>query len=451
MPKGHVFINVITKIINQGGTLEAIAAAIKQLIYNPVINGLLMDDDDEVLIEPDPNLDPDPKNPVCPMVVSVVCAADEEPGNYSDVPGCGRYIYSCKKRSGPPISCAVSPEMMLRYSACGISQASIALMKQCSPMTDSDDMKKMRTPECAGGGMPGSVNWANHTWTFKSGTQYSSILSRTDSAYLDFIAQKDKETRAGYFAGWEDGAGDQSQWQKFGIPKVSATQTSVTPTYPFEGYTLEGYRGGLYRLGGVWEACMNRLGNAPDRSIVQDDLRANRMPSWERLSSKGQTDTAACEREAGYTSGYEPWGPYPDMGSGSCPSSVLSLLGNDRSCHRMDFSFTDVMANTWSGAYMTSGMAGPYVLIQKSGSPDTALKNCNVAGERITMCTGSVTKPDPSAFNNDPDKCWNNGYKYNTTAKTCSYSSTAPPPVDTLHGRFGPRRRSSRPPSGPSS
>src|SRR3989344_4342215 len=69
-------INVITKIINQGGTLEAIAAAIKQLIYNPVINGLLIDDDDEVLIEPDPNLDP--KNPVCPMVVSVVCAADEE-------------------------------------------------------------------------------------------------------------------------------------------------------------------------------------------------------------------------------------------------------------------------------------------------------------------------------------------------------------------------------------
>ncbi len=281
----------------------------------------------------------------------------------------------------------------------------------------------------SGTGTPGSTNWVNHTWAFITGTQYSSILSRTDSVYADLIAAKDKETRAGYFGGWEDGAGDQLQWQKFGIPKVSATPTTVVGNPGGGASYLDSYRGGLYRLGGSWEACMNRLSNAPDRSLVQNDLRENREPAWGKLTPKGQTDTATCEREAGYTGGYVPPG---GGGFSSCPASVLTLLNNDMSCHRMDFSFSDTMAGTYSGAYMASGMSGPYVLIQKNGSPESTAKNCNTAGERISMCTGAVVRPEPSTFNSDADKCWNNGYKYDSVTKVCSYSSSAPPPVSTL-------------------
>lgn len=368
------------------------------------------------------------KRPLCPMVVSMACGLDEEPDRYEDFPGCGRYVYSCKKTKKdedpriacitkaetvigrfiadlarryvkgvlpqsfgktpevskigramldacgisienigvveelsdvktiiPPVSCYVSPDMEARFKKpeCAISEADITLMKSCKEIS-AEGKAKMAASGCNGLLSimpPGETNWVNHTWTFVNGTQYSSVLNRTDSIYADLIGQKDKEARAGYFAGWEDGAGDERQWQKFGIPKISATPTTS----------------------------------------INNPINVS-----------------------------------------SCPAPVLALLNNDTSCHRMDFSFSDSMAAIYSGAYMAGGMSGPYVLIQKNGLPESAVKNCNIAGERISMCSGSIAKPAPSTFNNDPDTCWNNGYKYDTSTKICSYSSSAPPPVSTI-------------------
>lgn len=374
------------------------------------------------------------KKQLCPLMPTIVCGSDEEPGEYKDIPGCGRYVLSCKKskkdedpriacvtrgettmgrfiadlarryvkgipppafgkapeisKAGRaaleacgvsignigvveessdvpikdtgsktilPLSCYVSPDAEARFRKpeCAISEADIGLMKSCKEIS-AEGKAKMALSGCNGLSSimpPGETNWVNHTWTFVNGTQYSFVLNRTDGIYTDLISQKDKEARAGYFAGWEDGAGDQQQWQKFGIPKISATP--ITP-------------------------------------IVNP------------------------------------------INVSSCPAPVLALLNNDTSCHRMDFSLSDTMAATYSGAYMAGGMSGPYVLIQKNGSPETGVKNCNTAGERISMCSGAIVRPEPSAFNNDADKCWNNGYKYDSTTKVCSYSSSAPPPVSTL-------------------
>lgn len=170
---------------------------------------------------------------------------------------------------------------------------------------------------------------------------------------------------------------------------------AAQPPSPGRSY-LDIYRGGLYKLGGVWEACMNRLGNAADRSLIQNDLRENREPSWGRLSAKGQIDTAICEKEAGYTSQYVPPGT-GGIGIGSCPAPVLTLLNNDTSCHRMDFSYSDSVMAAYSGAYMTAGMSGPYILIKKdgtsNGTPEGVVKNCTVASERISLCTGGSILP----------------------------------------------------------
>lgn len=71
--------------------------------------------------------------------------------------------------------------------------------------------------------------WSNKIWTFKDGTtKSSSILSRTDSEYTAFISGIESDCRAKYFAGWKSGAGDQTNWQGFGVPECSTTATATT-------------------------------------------------------------------------------------------------------------------------------------------------------------------------------------------------------------------------------
>jgi len=76
-------------------------------------------------------------------------------------------------------------------------------------------------------------NWVNKTWRFADGTtQYSSILSRTDSEYTTFIDGVYASCQGKYFSGWKSGAGDQSNWREFGVPSCSSTQsTASSPTY----------------------------------------------------------------------------------------------------------------------------------------------------------------------------------------------------------------------------
>lgn len=101
-----------------------------------------------------------------------------------------------------------------------------------------------------------STNWVNHTWKFKDGSsQYSSILSRTDSEYTSFIASVDAATPTGYFGGWKAGGGDQSNWREFGIPVVSptATQSGTTSSGGY-GYSSTEAQTGCTTAGGTWDA-----------------------------------------------------------------------------------------------------------------------------------------------------------------------------------------------------
>ncbi|MDP3724928.1 MAG: hypothetical protein Q8R20_00470, partial [Nanoarchaeota archaeon] len=84
-------------------------------------------------------------------------------------------------------------------------------------------------PVPAPGTTPVGGKWANYTWTFASGgTGFSSILSRTDKEYLDYIAGVEaqcKNIAKDKFC-WRPGAGNDSDWKNFGIPDCSGTCAS---------------------------------------------------------------------------------------------------------------------------------------------------------------------------------------------------------------------------------
>jgi len=78
---------------------------------------------------------------------------------------------------------------------------------------------------------PGSVGWTNKTWRFKNGsTQSSSILSRADNEYTNYISGVYSNCLDKYFAGWKPDAGNDKNWQEFGIPSCTTTASEPTST-----------------------------------------------------------------------------------------------------------------------------------------------------------------------------------------------------------------------------
>jgi len=88
---------------------------------------------------------------------------------------------------------------------------------------------------CTGSTDPGNnENWVSHSWKFSDGSwETSSILGRTDSAYLDFIARTDAQclTSSHNQFAWRPDAGNDSDWnwENFGIPECSGTATNYCP------------------------------------------------------------------------------------------------------------------------------------------------------------------------------------------------------------------------------
>ncbi|PIR45206.1 MAG: hypothetical protein COV10_00835 [Candidatus Vogelbacteria bacterium CG10_big_fil_rev_8_21_14_0_10_51_16] len=113
----------------------------------------------------------------------------------------------------------------------------------------------------SGGSGYTATNWKNHTWRFKDGsTQFSSILDRSDSQYTEFITSKVTEAAAGYFNGWTSGAGDQSNWQAFGVPMISTTPPAPgQQAYQYgnnTGNTTDA-KAGCESAGGTWNSSSN--------------------------------------------------------------------------------------------------------------------------------------------------------------------------------------------------
>lgn len=109
---------------------------------------------------------------------------------------------------------------------------------------------------------------------------------------------------------WEDGAGDRTN-KNFGFPVASKCEDAkagrLSNTTPYMnsgdmngGFTLSGYRAGMYDDNKAWAVCMDVAGKSADRVMVQDALRSGRMPAWDKLSPEGQTTTAKCEGPSNY-------------------------------------------------------------------------------------------------------------------------------------------------------
>ena len=77
-------------------------------------------------------------------------------------------------------------------------------------------------------------SWVSHTWRFTDGTETSSILSRLDREYSEFIASVDAQCKLiprTKFA-WKSGAGNDAadNWKNFGIPDCSGTASTGNTT-----------------------------------------------------------------------------------------------------------------------------------------------------------------------------------------------------------------------------
>jgi len=113
-----------------------------------------------------------------------------------------------------------------------------------------------------GSGSTGNSNWVNKTWNFTDGSTTSYVLDRTDQEYLDYLnsvqSQCQQVSKNNYC--WKDGAGDDTQWQNFGVPDCSgscsgggvsliqpSTNNLMANTLNLIGQTLRNLTGFLFR------------------------------------------------------------------------------------------------------------------------------------------------------------------------------------------------------------
>lgn len=89
-----------------------------------------------------------------------------------------------------------------------------------------------------------TVGWLQHTWEFNDGTTETSyILNRTDNEYFDYISTIDalcSNISKSQFQ-WKPDAGNDANWQNFGIP--DCTDGGVTPPPPGEQSCYTEYNG----------------------------------------------------------------------------------------------------------------------------------------------------------------------------------------------------------------
>ena len=284
---------------------------------------------------------------------------------------------------------------------------------------------------------PTSTSWSSKTWTFKDGTtQSSSILSRTDSEYTAYISRIESDCRAKYFAGWKPGAGDQTNWQGFGVPECSTTATTTTATSCASGQYWNG------------SACVaNTSGNCPTGYHSHSESGGFCMNDQENYSgtcyNSAGTATMVCPQQTyagpGCASG-QYWNGSVCVSSGSgCGSytNQANCVGSSLGCN-----WKTSGSNGWCEQATTAGSCGNYIC--ESGETTSCLRDCATytscpSGQywdysanscKSNTSYGGCTGTTQSSCTSTSNCYWNSSGNY------CYYQSTSPSSTSCPSGQY---------------
>ena len=208
---------------------------------------------------------------------------------------------------------------------------------------------------------PTTSNWIKKLWYFSDGLQESSyILNRTDAEYQNYLAQIEAKCRtipkSKFF--WKSGSGDDrpENWQNFGIPDCSGTETT-TSSCSAPGNCFDSTKctssGWYWYNGGCWSSPQSATGTGCGSYVSQSSCTAISGCYWTQTASGGN-----CQ-------------PSSTTGGSGCSQSLIALLGTG--CHSM---YTDS-----SGKQVYCD--GPMTKSAKEGDTTTTL-GCQSGGTSTT-------------------------------------------------------------------
>ena len=355
---------------------------------------------------------------VCPLMPTRVCAEDEEPDKYSDIPGCGRYVQSCKKKQlqfgkqGPVYG--VTKEKCTAMGAQWIEEAiegancyyypticPLVMPRQCSP---GETPKEPPPWSCGSGCIVTNYPQPIFPKGQKEQIWNSYGLRSSIREDADPVRINDLKTACKYAPSWSSdsdgniwlpGAGD-SNSKDFGMPNKEKCLTYTTPpstTYPT-------YPGTNY--------CSKYDEQYGNKEKDMAACKADSACDWY------DDNNIKCS-EKGY-----------NMMSSSCPVGAVNAFNAAKSKYynldssgcRMVYSAKLTVENQQKDVdvYCTGGM--DYKTYPSDG---------NIYGSKWIVengCSQTATGMTPSQVT-DATTCYNNGWKWNNAAvyptPKCSY------------------------------
>lgn len=362
---------------------------------------------------------PEPIRSICPALYSVEsCPVGEiKVVSYSS-PECGVY-YSCQKEYRGEVTALPYPSYSPYPTYSYTPYPTGGDGRYCPPPSYWDESIR----GCRSGGSyspypTSGGSWINKTWKFKDGSsQSSSILSRTDSEYVNYITGIYNDCASKYFSGWKSGSGDQSNWQEFGVPTCSTTP-SQQPTYSpwpsssYSPYPTSTGTGGLYscfypnasRSGQptgytVW--CEKDYFNCHEGSKTGSSISLDGLSLGAPSSCEGGWQTSPYP-----TTSYTPYPSGTPTSSGSCPSGAHTMYVNGAGGYCMSD------ADTSKCGPLNSSSTGSF------GSCSTYQGSTNTPTNDYGSCGTATSQSSCTAISN----C----YWYSGTNPYCYYSSTPP-------------------------